>query len=278
MQSSSPTEDSLSFFLNFPLGNIFLLFLLGVGRITPLIATVPYLGAKILSNSMKIGFVIVLVPIFLPLLLAKATVPLSFDLTFMIMIIKEVMIGFILGFFVSIPFYYAQGAGTLIDHQRGAQSLQVMDPATQTQASPIGILYSNILLLAFFFIGGPFLFFDAIALSYTLVPADQFLNPNFFSSQMPFWDATIKILTTLFAIAMQLAAPSLIMILMSDLFLGIANRMAPQVQISFLLWSLKAYLGIVLLWAAWWLIMKQMDLQILQWLKYFDKLIDGMVY
>lgn len=275
---NSPTDDYLSFFLNFPLGNLFLLFLLGIGRIAPILATVPYLGAKLLSNPMKIGFTVVLIPIFLPLLLAHSSVPLELDLIFMLLVIKEVMIGFILGFIVSIPFYYAQGAGTLIDHQRGAQSLQVMDPATMTQASPIGILYSNLLLLSFFFIGGPFLFFDAIASSYNLIPADKFLNPSFFSMNMPIWNATIKVLTTIFAIAIQLAAPSLIMILLSDLFLGIANRMAPQVQISFLLWSLKAYLGIVLLWAAWWLILKQMDIQLISWMKYFQKLVQGLAF
>ena len=68
-------------------------------------------------------------------------------------------------------------------------------------------------------------------------------------------------------ITLQLSAPSIIGMLLADLFLGIANRMAPQVQISFLLWSMKAYVGLGLLWLGWWFILKQLDIQGLQWIQ-----------
>ena len=272
----SPTEDYLGFYLSYPLKDLFQIFLLGMARILPVIALSPFFGGKVLSNTMKVGFTIVLVPIFLPILLANATATLSYDLIFMVLLVKETMIGFILGMFVSIPFYWAGAAGILIDHQRGAQSLQVMDPAGGMKSSPTGLLYSNILLVSFFTIGGPFLFFEALISTYQVVPSDRFLYAAFFSSEMPIWNATIKLLNTTITIGTQLAAPSLIVILMSDLFLGIANRMAPQVQISFLLWSLKAYLGIAILWAACWFILKQMDLQTLSWLKMLQKLAPGM--
>lgn len=273
---TSPTDDYLTFFLHFPIQNLFLLFLLGMARIVTIIAVAPFFGAKLLSNSMKMGFAIVLVPIFLPVFLVHIHTQLDFDFFFLMMIVKEVFIGFLLGLFLSMPYYIAQGAGNLIDHQRGAQSLQVTDPASQTQATPIGILYSDVMLISFFVIGGPFLFYDALLTSYKVIPIDAFMNAAFFSKEMPFWEASIKIFTSFISIAMQLAAPSLIMILMTDLFLGIANRMAPQVQISFLLWSLKAYLGIAILWAAWWLILQQLDIQSISWLKMLHQLVRGM--
>ena len=45
-------------------------------------------------------------------------------------------------------------------------------------------------------------------------------------------------------IAIQLAAPALVAILMAEMFLGIANRLAPQVQIAFLGMSIKSLLGL----------------------------------
>jgi type III secretion protein T len=74
-------------------------------------------------------------------------------------------------------------------------------------------------------------------------------------------------------LSLQLSAPALIAMLLSDLFLGIANRMAPQVQISFLLWSFKAFVEIAMVWAAWWLTIKQFEIEGNTWLKFFTKLI-----
>ena len=59
-------------------------------------------------------------------------------------------------------------------------------------------------------------------------------------------------------LAIQLSAPALIGMLLTDLFLGIANRMAPQVQVVFLGIPLKSWVGIALIAAAWSLIITVM--------------------
>jgi type III secretion protein T len=269
------TDNLLSLYTSLPAPDIWALILLCLARIVPIIALAPFFGAKVLPDTMKIGFGIALIPVFLPYLIIKSSGHIAFDIVFILLMVKEIFIGFLLGVMVSVPFYIAQGAGNLIDHQRGSQSLQVNDPSTQTQASPLGLIYNQILIVIFFSIGGPFLFFDALFTSYKLIPADQFLDPEFFAKTRPIWHLFIGLVTTMITISLQLAAPSLIAILMSDLFLGIANRMAPQVQISFLLWSLKAFIGIALLWAAWWFILKQMEVQSFTWLKTITKIVDS---
>jgi type III secretion protein SpaR/YscT/HrcT len=267
-------EDSyLAYFTKEPLWQIWNLFLLGLARIVPIIAIAPFLGAKAISNPMKVIFGIAITAIFMPFLITKSSVPLVVDIQFILLAVKEALIGAMMGFIISIPFFYAQAAGGLIDHQRGAQSLQVTDPSTQTQSSPVGILYGNMMLIIFFYVGGPFLFFDALYTSYEVMPIDQFLPPVFFSDKNPLWLQVILIFNDMLKISLQLSAPALITILMSDLFLGIANRMAPQVQISFLLWSLKAFVGLAVLWVSWGLIVQQMDRQALEWLKYFQRVI-----
>lgn len=267
-------DPYISMFLQRDMWQLLNTFFLGLARIVPIIAIAPFLGAKAISDPMKIGFGVGITFIFFPFLLVQAEVPQVFNVTFIALVIKEVTIGAVLGMIIAIPFFYTQGAGSLIDHQRGAQSLQVMDPTTQTQSSPIGRLYGDIMLVSFFYIGGPLLFFDALFTSYQIMPIDKFLPPEFFTDANPVWHTLISLCHTLFKLAIQLAAPSLIAILMSDLFLGIANRMAPQVQISFLLWSMKAFIGLAILWLAWWLIIKQMDVHGLNWLKNLETLID----
>jgi type III secretion protein SpaR/YscT/HrcT len=255
---------------------VWTLFLLGLARIVPIIAIAPFLGGKILADPMKVGFGIALTPIFFPYLLMNAHGSIPLDVHFALLLAKEVIVGSMLGFLASIPFYFTTDAGTLIDHQRGSQSLQVTDPSTQIQSSPTGLLFNNILVALFFTIGGPFLFFDAIYSSYQVIPVDKFFNDAFFNLKNPLWAHVVQLLNTMLSIAIQLSAPSLIALLMSDLFLGIANRMAPQVQISFLLWSLKAYVGIGILWAGWWVVFRQMESQSLGWIKLFHKMIQSL--
>jgi type III secretion protein T len=67
------------------------------------------------------------------------------------------------------------------------------------------------------------------------------------------------------SIATQLSAPALIGILLTDLFLGIANRLAPQVQIVFLGIALKSWVGIALLTAAWGMMIQVMSKQSTSW-------------
>ena len=187
--------------------------------------------------------------------------------------LKELLFGFILGFLVTIPFYIAQSSGSLIDHIRGSSSLQINDPTTQTQTGPVGILYNYVLIVVFFAVGGPFFFLDALARSFELIPINNVLNPHFFMPDNSFWKMITTLLTHIMALAIQLGAPSIIGILMTEMFLGIANRLAPQVQIVFLGISLKSFVGLALLATAWFFIIKQLGKESMTWLKVVYKII-----
>lgn len=271
----SPTSDYLSLVLSFPNVSpvsVFIFFLLGLMRIAPIVALAPFLGAK-LPQGVKMGLVITLTAVMLPHIVLTSSTPAALDVKLLGYIFKELFIGILLGFMVSIPFYFSQAAGVLIDFMRGSSSLGVTDPTTQAQITPIGLLYNYVLIVLFFQIDGPFYFFDGVVQSYTAIPVDKFFQSAFFTLDTPFWQAMLKLLTQFTVISIQLAAPSIVAILMAEMFLGIANRLAPQVQIAFLGMSLKSLLGIALLWAGWFFIMQQMAKQSLQWLRAFSEIL-----
>lgn len=222
------------------------------------------------------GMTIALTVILLPHLISHSTHTIAFNTAYIGYLLKEFFIGLILAFLASIPFYIAQSAGVLIDFLRGSSALMVSDPTMQNQISPIGLLYNYVLIVLFYQINGPFLFFDALFQSYTIIPADGIINPLFFSLKLPFWQTITQLLTKFTAISMQLAAPSLVAILMAEMFLGIANRLAPQVQIAFLGMSIKSLLGIALLFAGWFFILQQMGNQTISWLQGIQSLLQTM--
>ncbi len=271
------TDNYLSFLLSIthvtPM-TVLSTFFLTLSRIIPSMVLAPFFGAKILPAPVKMMLSICICAILLPnvLLVAKTEIP--FNMWFIGLAIKELFVGFILGFLITIPFYIAQSAGSLIDHIRGSASLQVTDPTTSSQTGPVGIFYNYVLIAVFFAIGGPFLYIEAIAKSFTLIPITEVLNPTFFSINVAFWKKIIGLVHYIFSIAIQLGAPSIIGVLMAEMFLGIANRMAPQVQIVFLGISLKSWVGLGLLAAAWYFIMRELGRESITWLNMINQTIE----
>lgn len=251
------------------------LFFLTLMRIAPIVVLAPFLGAKIAPVMARMGFAIFISILFLPIIVQHATQPMGFTNAFIGYAAKELLIGFFIGFYISIPFSIVQSSGIIIDYLRGASIMQSQDPSMQSQSSPIGILYNYILITVFFSIQGPFHFFEAIATSYEIIPADRFINPIFFSMKLPFWQTSADLISKIVSIAIQLAAPCLVAILMAEMFLGIANRLAPQVQIAFLGMSIKSLLGLILLWAGWFFILKQFASQTDSWMEMMDRLFQG---
>jgi len=253
-----------------PMGPVVLFFLF-LTRMLPIIAMAPFLGARILPHPVKVTFAISLFVIFLPRLLLVTTTPLAFNMLSIVLFAKELVVGMIIGFMISIPFSIVQSAGMYIDHQRGGASLMVNDPTIQNQSSPLGTMFNFVLIYLFFLFDGPFLFFEAILESYELVPPDQFINPNFFHKDSESAEIAISLLNTVIKIAVKLASPALITILMTDVFLGIANRLAPQVQITFLGLPLKSLLGLTVICIGWKPLTTQMVHESQLWLKFIEK-------
>lgn len=242
------------------------LMLLFLGRMLPIIGLAPFLGARVLPNPVKVALALSIFVILLPQLLLYSQKPVHFDTLLILYLFKELFIGFAIGFLVSIPFTVVQTAGMIIDHQRGGASLMVNDPTIQNQSSPIGTLFNMVLIYIFFYIDGPFTLFDIIARSYEVIPPDQFLPPSFFIIDSPFWINMIKLFNEFMILSIQMCTPALITILMTDVFLGIANRLAPQVQITFLGMPLKSLLAILIIWAGWYILTGEFAHQSLIWL------------
>lgn len=268
---SEPTQDYLQLYQAFIFGyehptGFMTLALLSLARMFPIVALAPYLGARLLPHPVKAAIAISLFAINLPKIVAVVSPELRYSPFIIILLLKEVFIGIIIGLMTTIPSFIVQGAGVLIDHQRGGASLQIRDPAIENQASPIGTLYDLTYIYLFILAGGPFYLFDAIFQSYDVVPPDKLISSAFFTGASPFWKDVIDLFNHVMKMLVQLASPSLIAILMTDVFLGIANRLAPQVMITFLGMPLKSLLALVLIYVGWKPLLREMVKMGLAWM------------
>ena len=273
-----PEGDYTTFFLNSalakgnPLAPLSLLFLF-MARFLPIIALAPFFGSRVLPHPVKVCFALVMFVVLLPHLLTMTTTPLTFNLELVVLFMKELFIGFIMGFMISLPFNIVQNAGIIIDHQRGGASLMVNDPTIQNQSSPLGTLFNMVLIYMFFVIDGPFIFLNAVINSYEIIPPDKFFSTDFFLQGSAFWDQQIKILNKVMIMSVQLASPALLAILMTDAFLGIANRLAPQVQITCLGMPLKSLLGLTVVCIGWKLFNEEVIKQTYIWMNSIETML-----
>jgi len=247
-------------------------------RFLPIIQMSPFFGSRTLPQPAKVAFALALFAVMLPTLLVNMSGPVYFNMNFFWLAIKEMFIGWSIGWLMSTPFSIVSTVGMLIDHQRGGASLMVNDPSIQNQSSSIGTLFNLVLIFVFYYVDGPFYFLNAITTSYEIMPPDELLSPKFFNKSNTFWETQISLLNKIMVLTVQIGAPPLIVQLMTDLFLGIANRLAPQVQITFLGLPLKSLLAILVIWMGWKAYNDQTVVLLFQWLEILRNAILSFAY
>jgi flagellar biosynthetic protein FliR len=153
---------------------------------------------------------------------------------------REVLIGFFLGLTARTLFSSVEMASRLISGQSGFAMAQMMDPITGGQ-SMAPALFTNLLMTALFLAADlHHLFIGALKSSYEIVPPAISL---FGFSNL---DQTTGMLgARLFTIAVQLAAPGLVIAFAMDLLIAIVGRTMSRVPIILVAFPAKLALGIV---------------------------------
>ena len=162
---------------------------------------------------------------------------------FVLLAVKEALIGFLLGFFAAMPFWIAENIGNFIDNQRGATMGEVYSPLNGAQVSTLGIFFTQLVSTIFFIGGVIFVFLGAIYKSYLIWPvfAEGFVWAG---------DAPAQLLGSLDGMlktTVVISAPVIIIMFLATIGLGLVNRTAPQLNVFFLSMPVKSALGIAML-------------------------------
>lgn len=142
-----------------------------------------------------------------------------------VLAVKEVLVGAALAFSVSLVFAAVAFAGGLIDLTVGFAFANVVDPVQNAQISVMGQFYSLLASAVFVAIGGPDMVIAGLIKSFEVVPV----------TEMPDWPsltgAIVNSIGGLFAVGLQVAAPVLVALLVTDAAVGFLARIAPQMNI-----------------------------------------------
>ena len=122
------------------------IFLLIFIRVTGFIFVCPFFGGRQTPNLVKIGYGLL---ISILLFGAVPYVAPSYNTVtgYTVIVLKEVMVGFLIGFAVQICQFIANFAGTVVDMQIGLSMVSLFDPNTNEQSTITGTLYSQVLMM-----------------------------------------------------------------------------------------------------------------------------------
>ena len=221
---------------------------LSFARLASFFSVVPFFGGAAVPARVKVATSMSLVVILYPSI--AATIPenqsLGFGpLGFVALLAKETLIGFTLGFVASLVFEAVQVSGRLMDFQRGSTMGELYAPQLQTRVSELGQFKLQLTIILFIAIGAHRFFIQSLLDSFQFIPALTF--PTIVGGWTTSVELIAKLTAGVISIGLQLAAPVLIALLLTDLFFGIINRVAPQVNVFFLSMPVKMLVGITVL-------------------------------
>lgn len=199
-------------------------FMLIFVRVLAFFVTMPLFSYRTVPLPFKIGFSFFLTWM---LFYTVDTEAVQFDSLYLFLLIKEMLVGLLIGLIAQIIFTAVQVAGGFIDFQMGFAIANVMDPQTGAQ-SPITGQYLNFVTLLFLLsVDGHHLLIDGIVNSYQFVPLDVFIP----FENKAIIETAIHAFITMFLIAFQLAVPIVGSLFLVDVALGIIARAVPQMNV-----------------------------------------------
>lgn len=208
-------------------------------RILAIFSILPMFSRQALPGLLRVG-VAFSVAIFIVPSLVGESISSSFSAVYtMGIILKEVMIGFVLGFLIALPLWAFDIMGAYVDNQRGASIASTINPLTGHDTSPLGELFSQAAVTFLLISGGYILILNVIFDSFSLWPVYTLLPK--FSSETPM--ILLSQMDRLMSMAVLFSAPIIFAMFLAEFGLGLISRFVPQLQVFFMAMPIKSALA-----------------------------------
>ena len=218
-------------------------FMLVLARISPLFILAPLFSSKSFSPRVRGIAAVALTFGIAPVAMGEAKVTLEVFALLGLML-KELLVGLAFAFAVGALFQAVTVAGTLLDTVTGFAFGAQVDPLTGSQSAVLSQLYSLIAIAIFVAIGGDAWVIEGLARTYDTVPLHA----------LPDLDALVGAVVAAFAAifvsALQVAAPVMLALVLTDAGFGIVSRVVPQMNVFAVGFPTKVLVGLLIVGAS----------------------------
>ncbi|MDF1616812.1 flagellar biosynthetic protein FliR [Petrocella sp. FN5] len=208
-------------------------------RALGLLLIVPVFGNRSVPYMAKIAVTFFLSVILLATIPFELTVSSTDVVNFAAIVVKEFLIGWLIGFGAYIVFSIVTLSGQFIDAQIGFSMVNVFDPASQIQLTITGNLYYYLLIMITLMTNAHHMFLRALINSYHLIP----LGEMSLSNQL--YSSIVEYLHMYFVLALQIASPIFFVMIITNVVLGVLARAVPQLNMFVIGFPIKILLGLI---------------------------------
>jgi flagellar biosynthesis protein FliR len=165
-------------------------------------------------------------------------------LSFSLLMLKEVVVGLAFAYALGAMYAALQAAGALLDTLIGFSFGALVDPITGTNGGVLNQLYALIGVMIFVVINGDAWVIQGLARSYEAIPLTDApsLGSLVQGAQIAF--------TGIFSAAIEIAAPVMLAVLLTDVAFGLVSRVMPQLNVFAVGFPAKVTVGLVLVGAS----------------------------
>ncbi len=204
----------------------------------------PFLGGKTAPGVLKMGIGGMFAILMWPLARGSITALPVGMIPIIVLMMKEVFVGLVIGYINQMVFFVMEVAGRLIDTFRGTAMAEVMEPHAQHRVTITGNMYEQLMLVFFMALGGHHIFFEAYANSFFLIPVDGGISTYVASGSLP--DHLTKLTNEMLVMSLLLSLPAGAATFITDVVFGMLNRVAPQLNAYFMAMPVKAIGGLLM--------------------------------
>lgn len=156
-----------------------------------------------------------------------------------IYIFYEIVNGLILGLISNIAFEVVLMAGSLLDVHIGLSMVNTVDPNSKANTTITGNLLHYVALIIFFIVDGHHMLIKSLLESFITLPmGNGLLHAETMST-------LIEIIANYFAIGLKIAIPIVLIMIMTDVAMGLVSRAVPQINVMILGMPVKMLIGIL---------------------------------
>jgi len=159
------------------------------------------------------------------------------------LVLKEVLIGTLIGLAVGAVIWVFESVGTLIDIQAGLSNATLYDPFGGHEGGPLAAFLALLGAVLFVGCGGLYVMISLVFDSYRLWPPGAF-TPVFGPA---FLDAALAGLGDVTSLIVRAAAPIIVVLLLVELGVGFIGRVVPQLNTFFFVMPIKSLLAALML-------------------------------
>lgn len=210
-------------------------------RISSFVMAAPFFGYRSIPIRIKAAISVLLSVV---ILYSVPPVSLAYEGIFgySVLILKEALVGVVLGLMCNLCFYIVGMAGQIMDMEMGLSMANMYDPTTNIQVTVTGNIYNYYLMLMLVVTNTHYYIIRAIIDSFRYVNVGEAIVRTDVLK-----DLMVGFMANYFIIAVRIVLPVFCCMLLINVILGVLTRAAPQMNMFAVGIQIKVIVGIILL-------------------------------